>query len=158
MNWKKNNFIKLINFILLIIFGVFFHSFVWLFGSVIYFTYFSAFIFLVFSTLFILDIKINKIFLFFVLFILFIQVLIYFIPFSKCRSFLKQPMPTYNCKCFGFIKTRIAGNQCIGRLKKCYKYGKLNSLGNEKLLKLFRENPYHSEFEISCKGFPPDLN
>lgn len=153
-NWLKNNWKKVLLFILLVIFGFFFHVFILLSGSVVYFTFFSAFIFLIFS--FSIFKAFYQKFLFFVLFLLFVQVLICFISFPKCNYNFK--IPIYGCECSGIKKQYLGGSQCIGEVKKCYDYFKNPNIEKEKFWQLYNKDRYHSELEVSCDGFPEKIN
>lgn len=152
INWLKNNW-KRIVFILLIIFGFFFHVYILLFGSIVYFTFFSAFIFLFFS--FSIFKAFYKGFLFFILLLLFIQALILFIPFPKCDSNFKSPW--YGCECSGIKKKIFGGSECIGKIKKCYGYFENPNIDKKQFWKLYKEDRYHQELEVSCDGFPEKL-
>lgn len=150
MNWLKNNWKKILIFILLIIFGFFFHAFIFFSGSIGYFTLFSAFIFLIFS--FSIFKAFYKKFLFFVLFLLFIQALICFIFFPKCDYFFK--IPSYGCECSGIKKQIFGGSECIGEITKCYYYFDNPNIEKENFWKLYNEDKRHQDFEVSCDGFP----
>ena len=145
-NWLKNNWQKILIFILLIIFGFFFHIFILFSGAIVYLTLFSTFVFLIFS------LSIFKTFykklLFFVFPLLFIQVLIYLIPFPKCTSNFKVPL--YGCECSGIKKEYLGGSECIGKIKKCYEYWGNSNIKKEKFWELYNENKYRSEFEVPC--------
>ena len=155
MNWLKNNWKKILIFILLIVFDLFFHVFFLFSGSVVYFTLFSASILLIFS-LSIFE-KFYKNFLFFVLFLLFIQALIYFIPFPKC-SYMFKTNPGYACKCSGVKKYYFTGNECVGKITKCYNYFKNPNIREEEIRKLYDKNIYDPKFEVSCDSFPENLD
>ncbi|MBS8121523.1 hypothetical protein VAMP_6n29 [Candidatus Vampirococcus lugosii] len=153
INCLKNNWKKILLFILLIIFGFCFHVFVLIAGSIVYFTYFSAFLFLIFS--FSIFKKFYKTLFYFILFLVISQILILLISFPKCSYNFKYPM--YSCKCLGVKKQELFGTQCIGKIKECYDYLKNSNIGKEESLELSYEDKYHSEFKVSCDNFPDKL-
>ena len=150
ISWMKINCKKIVVFILLISFGFFFHFYIFLSGSIVYLTFFSAFAFLIFS--FSIFKAFYRKFFFFISVLIFIQSLILFIPFPKCDSNFK--LPQYGCECAGIEKQIFGGSQCIGKVKKCYNYFKNPNIEKEQFWKLYNEDRYHQELEVSCNGFP----
>lgn len=152
--WLKNNSMKIIIFILLIIFGIWFHVVVLVGGSIHPLTFFSIFAFLIFS--FSIFKKFYKKFFGFILFLILLQTLIFVIPFPVCLETNKSG-PEYGCECNGVRIDGLIVDRCIGKIEKCYAYGIYNpNFEYEEARKLYREDKYHPDLEVSCEDFPQE--
>ena len=63
-------------------------------------------------------------------------------------------MPLYGCECSGIKRTHLGGYDCIGEVKKCYKYFENSNIEGKDFWQLYNEDRYHSDFEVSCDDFP----